>query len=85
MIGQLGRDVIGRLSVKPRFYWLRRLVMTLLHWCELNRSQKLAALYKRLIDGLKQNKLRENNWTTDTLTANKRLLNCDNRRIETHQ
>ena len=24
-------------------------------------------------------------WTTDNLTDNKRLLNCDNRRIETHQ
>ena len=24
-------------------------------------------------------------WATDNLTDNKRLLNCDNRRIETHQ
>jgi len=30
-------------------------------------------------------KLQENDWTTGNLTNNKRLLNCDNRRIETHQ
>ena len=28
---------------------------------------------------------RENNWRTDNLTNNRRLFNCDNRRIETHQ
>ena len=31
----------------------------------LNRSQQLPAPYKRLIDGLKQNYLRENDWPTD--------------------
>ena len=36
-------------------------------------------------DGIKQNKIRENDWTTDNLTNNKRLFNFDNRRIETHQ
>ena len=51
----------------------------------LNCSQQLPAQYKRLIDGLKQNWLRENDWTTDNLTNNKQLFNCDNRRIETHQ
>ena len=40
---------------------------------------------KRLIDGLKQNLLRKNDWTSDNLTNNKRLPKCDNRQIETHQ
>ena len=40
----------------------------------LNRSKQLPAPYK----------LQENDWTTDNLTNNKRLLICDNRRIETH-
>ena len=31
----------------------------------LNCSQQLPAPYKRLIDGLKQNYLRENDWSTD--------------------
>ena len=31
----------------------------------LNRSQQLPAPYKQLIDGLKQNYLRENDWPTD--------------------
>ena len=51
----------------------------------LNRSQQLPAPYRTLIDGLKQNYLRENDWTTDNLTNNKWLFNSDNRRIETHQ
>ena len=49
----------------------------------LNRSQQLPAPYKRLIDEIKQNQ--ENDWRTDNLTKNRRLFNCDNRRIETHQ
>ena len=32
MIGQLSRDVIGRLSVKPWCYWLWRLVMSLVRF-----------------------------------------------------
>ena len=48
-------------------------------------SQPLPAPYKRLINGLKQKWKRQNNWTTDNLTINKRLLNCNKRRIETHQ
>ena len=51
----------------------------------LNRSQQLPSPYKRLIDEIKQNKLRENDRTTNNLTNNKRLLNCDDRRIETYQ
>ena len=51
----------------------------------LNSSQQLPAPYKQLIDEIKQNKLRENDWSTDNLTNNKRLRNCDNRGIETHQ
>ena len=47
-------------------------------------SQPLPAPYKRLINGLKQKWKRQNNWTTDNLTINKRLLNCNKRRIETH-
>ena len=31
----------------------------------LNRSQQLPAPYKRLIDEIKQNELRENDWRTD--------------------
>ena len=31
---------------------------------QLNRSQQLLALHKRLIDGLKQNWQRQNDWTT---------------------
>ena len=51
----------------------------------LNGSQQLPGPYKGLIEGLNQNLARENDWTTDDFTNNKRLLNCDNRRIETHQ
>ena len=46
----------------------------------LNRSQQLPAPCKRLIDKFKQNYRRSEN-----LTNNRRLFNCDNRRIETHQ
>ena len=35
LIGQLRRDVIGRLSVKPWCYWLWRLVIS--NWCILIR------------------------------------------------
>ena len=49
------------------------------------RSQQLLAPYKRLIDGINQNLLRENDWTTDNFTNNKQLFHHDNRRIETHQ
>jgi len=38
----------------------------------LIRSQQLPAPYKRLIDGLKQNWLREDDWTTDNLTNEQR-------------
>ena len=41
LIGQLRRDVIGRLSVKPWCYWLWRLVIS--NWCvsiRLERKQK---------------------------------------------
>ena len=40
----------------------------------LNRSQKLPAPYKQLIDKIKQNYLRENDWRTDNLTNNRQLL-----------
>ena len=48
-------------------------------------SQQLPAPYKRLIDKIKQNQLREDDWGTDNLTNNRRLFNYDDRRIETHQ
>ena len=41
----------------------------------LNGSQQLPAPYKRLIDEIKQNELRENDWSTDSFTNNKRLFN----------
>ena len=50
----------------------------------LNRSQ-LPAPYKRLIDEVKQDQIRENDWTRDNLKDNRRLFDCDNRRIEKHQ
>ena len=59
--------------------------MTNLEQTPLNRSQQLPAPCKWLINGLKQNYVRENDWSTDYLTNNKRLFNSDNRRIETHQ
>ena len=50
-------------------------------------SQQLPAPYKRLhsIDGLKQTEQRQNDWTAENLTNNKRLFNCDNGPMETHQ
>ena len=50
---------------------------TILKQRPLNRSQQLPAPQKRLIDKIKQNLLREKNWTTDNLN--------NNRRIEAHQ
>ena len=50
----------------------------------LNRSQ-LPAPYKWLIDEVKQDQIRENDWTRDNLKDNRRLFDCDNRRIEKHQ
>ena len=51
----------------------------------LNRIQHLPAQYKWLIDRIKQNWLRDNDWTTDNWTNNKRLFNRENTRIEKHQ
>ena len=52
----------------------------------LNGSQQLPAPYKQHnIDGIKQNQLQENDWTTYSLINNKQLFNCDNRQIETRQ
>ena len=50
-------------------HWFTNLEQT-----PLNRSQQLPAPYKRLIDEIKQNQLRENDWTTDNLTNNRRLF-----------
>ena len=72
------------------YYVFYRLLSTT-HWfinleqTPLNRIQHLPAQYKRLVDGIKQNWLQDNDWTTDNLTNNKRLSNCDNRQIEKHQ
>ena len=61
--------------------WYQRLTLeswfTNLKQTSLNRSQQLPAPYKQLIDKIKQNLLRENDWKTDNLT--------NNRRIEAHQ
>ena len=65
-------DYYQRLTLES---WFTNLEQT-----PLNRSQQLPALYKRLIDEIKD-LLREN----DNLTNNRRLFNCDKRRIETHQ
>ena len=70
-------DYYQRLTLES---WFTNLEQT-----PLNRSQQLPAPYKRLINEIKQNWLRENDWRTDNLTNNIRLFNCDNRRIETHQ
>ena len=59
--------------------------ITNLEQTALNRSQLLPAPYKWLINALKQNHQRVNDWSTDYLTKNKRLFNSDNRRIERHQ
>ena len=45
LIGQLRRDVIGRLSIKPWFYWLWRLVIS--NWCVSIRL--LSLLNSRLL------------------------------------
>ena len=45
LIGQLRRDVIGRLSVKPWYYWLWRLVIS--NWCVSIRL--LSQLNSRLL------------------------------------
>ena len=46
---------------------------TILEQTPLNRSQQLPAPKKRLIDKIKQNLLREKDWTTDNLTKNRRI------------
>ena len=51
----------------------------------LNHSWQLPAPYKQLIDGLKQNWPWENDGTTNNLTNNTQVFNCDNRGIEMHQ
>ena len=54
----------------------------------LSCIQQLPAPCKQLIDRIKQNykyNVQENDWTTDNLTNNKRLFNCDKRLIEMHQ
>ena len=71
-------DYYQRLTLES---WFANLEQT-----PLNRNQQLPTKrYKRLINGIEQNLLRENDWTTNDLTNNKRLFNCDNRRIGTHQ
>ena len=65
-------DYYQRLTLESWFTNLEQML--------LKCSQQLPAPYKRLIDEIKQNLLREN----DNLTNNRRLFNCDNRRIETH-
>ena len=62
-------DYYQRLTLES---WFTNLKQT-----SLNRSQQLPAPYKQLIDKIKQNLLRENDWKTDNLT--------NNRRIEAHQ
>ena len=52
--------------------------------CKVIFRVKVNSYRQRKNDGIKQNELRENDWTTDNLANNKRLFNCDNRRIETH-
>ena len=50
----------------------------------LNGSQVTSTIQKNLLmESSKTNY--ENDWTTDNLTNDKRLFNCDNRQIETHQ
>ena len=70
-------DYYQRLTLES---WFTNLEQTL-----LNRSQQSPAPYKRLIDEIKENQLRENDWTTDNLSNNRRLFNCNNRWIEAHQ
>ena len=52
---------------------------------QMNHSQQLPALHKQLIDGFNQNWQWQNDWTTDNLTNNKQLLNCDRRQIKMYQ
>ena len=66
-------DYYQRLTLESWFTNLEQML--------LKCSQQLPAPYKRLIDEIKQNLLREN----DNLTNNRRLFNGDNRRIKTHQ
>ena len=79
-------------------YYIRTLqpTITTTHFTNLektpmNRSQQLSTPYKRLIDPADSSKtLKTNNgrlprWATYNLTNNKRLLNCDKKRIETQQ
>ena len=73
-------DYCQRLTFRKLVYYVKNLEQTPLH-----RNQQLPALYKRLIDEIKQNYLRENDWTTDNLTNNRQLFDCDNRQIETYQ
>ena len=84
-------ETSNRLGLYHKYYVFYRLLSTT-HWfinnweqTPLNRVQHLPAQYKWLIDGIKQNWLRDNDWTTDNLTNNKRLSNCENTRIEKHQ
>ena len=50
----------------------------------LNGSQVTSTIQKNLLmESSKTNY--ENDWTTDNLTNDKRLFNCDNRQIKTHQ
>ena len=70
-------DCYQRLTLES---WFTNLEQT-----PLNRSQQLPAPYKRLIDEIKQTYYER---TTEELTiwpTKRRLFNCDNRRIETHQ
>ena len=62
-------DYYQRLTLES---WFTKLKQT-----PLNRSQQLPAPKKGLIDKIKHNLLRENDWTSDNL--------LNNRRIETHQ
>ena len=57
-------DYYQRLTLEN---WFNNLEQT-----PLNRSQQ-SAPYKRLIDEIKQNQLRENDWRTDNSTNNRRL------------
>ena len=78
LLNTIYRRNIKSTCITYRTYYYQQLSLegwfTNLEQIPLNRSQQLPAPYK----------LQENDWTTDNLTNNKRLLNCDNRRIETH-
>ena len=51
----------------------------------VNFSQQLLALYKRLIDVIKQNYQWEKNWTLTIILLTINDCLADNRRIEMHQ